>query len=247
MRTSPLTRARRPIATALLVGLLLVVPTLLWAAEVTYLVRPVEVKRKGTDTFVVLHLHDKVFAGDTIRTGFGGRVEITISHKRVFRIGQASTVELPELEDSKKEGLKARFNLLLGRFWGAVLRPLHKLQAERFEVQTATATIGVKGTQFGVDYSKKTDETRAVVIKGIVAAEPPPRPVQAPVQIAGPQEIAPPQEISRAEWLVLVSRDQKLIIRPGEMPKTEPLTAKDKADEWVRFNTERDAQLARQP
>lgn len=247
MRTHPLAAAARPLAAALLVIALLVAPTLVWAAEVTYLVRPVEVKRKGTETFVVLHLHDQVHAGDTIRTGFGGRVEITISHKRVFRIGQASVVELPQLEDTKDKGLRARFNLVLGRFWGAVIRPLHDLQAEHFQVHTATAVIGVKGTEFGVDYAKKNKETRALVIKGTVAAEPPPRQVQAPVEIAGPQEIAPPQQISRAAWLLLVSQDQKVVIRPGEVPKAEPLTAKDKQDPWVRFNAERDAALANAP
>jgi hypothetical protein len=66
------------------------------------------------------------------------------------------------------------------------------------------------------------------------------------VEIAGPREVAPPQEISRDEWLLLVTRDQKVVIRPGEVPQTEPLTAEDKADEWVRFNTERDSQLANQ-
>jgi hypothetical protein len=240
----------RPLPLLLLAALALLVlcvgPALASAAEVTYLVRPVEVKRKGTQKFIVLNLHDQVYAGDTIRTGFGARVEITISNKRVFRIGQASEVELPELEDSKDEGIKARFNLVLGRFWGGLLRPLHNLQAERFEVQTATAVIGVKGTQFGVDYDKKVDETRALVIDGTVAAQPPPTQKKAPVEIAGPREVAPPQEISRAEWLLLVTRDQKVVIRPGEVPKAEPLTAEDKADEWVKFNTERDAALAAQ-
>jgi hypothetical protein len=216
------------------------------AAEVTYLVRPVEVKRKGTEKFVVLHLHDQVSAGDTIRTGFGGRVEITISNKRVFRIGQVSEVELPELQDTRSKGIQARFKLLLGRFWGGVIRPLTDVQGEHFQVQTATAVIGVKGTQFGVDYDKKVEETRALVIDGTVSAEPPPTQVKAPVQIAGPREVAPPQEITRAEWLVLVQRDQKVTIRPGQVPTAEPLTAEDKADEWVRFNTQRDAQLAAQ-
>jgi hypothetical protein len=234
------------LSVALVCVLLVAAPAAAQAAEVTYLVRPVEVKRKGTETFVVLHLHDKVFAGDTVRTGFGGRAEITISNKRVFRIGQASEVELPELEDSRAAGIRARFNLLLGRFWGGVIRPLSDLQGEHFQVQTATAVIGVKGTQFGVDYDKKVDETRALVIDGTVSAEPPPKQAKAPVEIAGPREVAPPQEITRAEWLLLVTRDQKVTIRPGEVPHAEPLTAADKADEWVRFNTERDAQLAAQ-
>ena len=230
----------------LLVLLLCALPALAAAAQVTYLVRPVEIKRKGAPQFQPLNMGDKVNAGDTVRTGFGARVEITISPKRVFRIGQASEVELPELEDSRDKGIRANFNLLLGRFWAGVLRPIQNLQAERFQVNTPTATIGIKGTQFGVDYDKKQDETRALVIEGTVAAQPPPKEEKGPSEIAGPREVAPPQEIQRDEWLLLVSRDQKVIIRPGEAPQTEPLTDEDKADEWVRFNTERDSQLANQ-
>lgn len=233
----------RALCALALLAVLVLVPALLWAAKVSYLVRPVEVKRKGEDKFTPLVLGDEVFAGDTIRTGFGGRVEITISEKRVFRIGQASEVQLPELADDEDKGIRAKFNLLLGRFWAGLIRPIRNVQAERFEVETATAVIGVKGTQFGVDYEKKTDETRALVIEGTVAAQPP-KPVEAPVEIAGPREVAPPQEISRDEWLLLVNRDQKVVIRPGEVPQTEPITDEDRADEWVRFNTERDAALA---
>jgi hypothetical protein len=66
------------------------------------------------------------------------------------------------------------------------------------------------------------------------------------VEIAGPREVTPPQEVSRDEWLLLVSADQKVIIRPGEVPQIEPLTAEDKEDEWVKFNTTRDAEIAAQ-
>jgi len=231
----------------LLPALLVLLPVLAAAAaEVTYLVRPAEVKRKGTEPFVVLNAGDTVSAGDTIRTGFGGRVEITISEKRVFRIGQASEVELPELADDKEKGLRARFNLLLGRFWGGVIRPVQNVQKERFEVQTVTAVIGVKGTQFGVDYDKQADTSQVLVIDGTVQARPPGAPPEKPVEVAGPREVAPPAPISRDEWLLLVSADQKVIIRPGVAPQVEPLTAEDKADEWVKFNTDRDAEIAAQ-
>lgn len=247
MRTSSTAAITRLLAIALVLVPLLSAPALAWAAEVTYLEPPAEVKHKDSDQFVPLHLHDQVYAGDTIRTGKGGRVEITISHKRVFRIGQSSTVELPQLEDSSQEGLRARFNLLFGHFWGAVLRPLRNLQAEHFQVRTATATIGIKGTEFGVDYSTKTERTRAVVIKGVVTAESPPHEVGAPAPVPAPHEVPPPHQVSQAQWMLIVTQDQKLIVQPGETPRAEPLTAADKADEWVRFNTERDAQLAAQP
>lgn len=243
---------RGPVSPALLPVLLLalatlaVFPALLAAAEVTFLARPVEVKRRGTQEWQVLKLGDQVNAGDAIRTGFGGRVEITISNKRVFRVGEATEIELPQLIDSEKKGIKAKFKLLLGRFWAGLIRPMRDQERERFEVSTPTATIGVKGTQFGVDYDKKRDASQVLVIDGTVAAVPPGQEVPV-VEIAGPREVAPPQEISLDEWMLLVSRDQKLIIRPGEIPQVEPLTPEDKEDEWVKFNIERDRNLARQP
>ncbi|HUJ75355.1 MAG TPA: FecR family protein [bacterium] len=226
--------ARWALAAALLAGL--------WgmgtaqAAQVSYLELPAEIKHQGTTEWVRLNLGDTVKEGDTIRTGMGGRVEVTIGPKRVFRIGQASEVALPSFE--QESGLKARVNLLLGRFWTTLSAPLQKESAERFQVTTTTATIGVKGTRFGVDFDQKDKSQQVEVIDGVVAAESPPAgPAH---EISGPQEIAPPQEVTQAQWQVLVQRDQKLIVRPGQAPQVVPLTEQDKQDEWVAFNLRRD-------
>lgn len=228
-------------------ALLLLAAGLAVAAEVTYLVKPAQIKRAGTEQWVSLKLGDTVHAGDTIRTGNGARVEVSLGEERVFRIGQATEVELPDLQEAGGgKGLQATFNLILGRFWGGVLKPLKAHYGERFEVRTATATIGVKGTQFGVDHDKESGASQLAVVKGVVQAAPPPSEMQAPVEVAGPREIAPPQEISRGEWLLLVERDQKVTIRPGEVPQVEPLTEQDKQDEWIQFNLERDRALAQQ-
>ena len=132
--------------------------------------------------------------------------------------------------------------VLLGRFWGSLRKPLASQSQERFTVSTETATIGVKGTTFGVDYSKKSKETAVAVVTGVVGAQPPPEAAGPPREIAGPRQIAPPQEVSRAAWTRLVAADQKLIIRPGEEPQTEPLTDQDKKDPWLAFNIARDNQ-----
>ena len=219
--------------------LLFVLPVVLEAAEVTYLVKPVQILRKGGKNWKPLRMGDKVFEGDTIRTGMGARVEITISPKRQFRIGQASEVEIRGLEATPK-GMKANFGLILGRFWGSLRKPLSSVNQERFTVSTATATIGVKGTSFGVDYNKEDKSSVVAVVTGEVAVNPPPRPPALPTEIPGPREIAPPQQISRADWTQLVAKDQKVIIRPGEKPKLEPLTDEDKKDEWMAFNIARD-------
>ena len=207
------------------------------AAEVTYLEHPAQIKRKGATEWVRLNLGDKVFEGDAIRTGMGGRVEVLIEPKRVFRIGQATEIELPSF--TQKGGMKTRISVLLGRMWANIGTPLKEATGEQFRVATKTATVGVKGTRFGVDYDKKENASQVTVLDGVVYAVPP-EPVAGVKEIEGPREIAPPQEISQAAWQVLVGRDQKVIIRPGEVPKVVPLTDADKADEWIAFNIQRD-------
>ncbi|MEE8436275.1 MAG: FecR family protein [bacterium] len=221
----------------------MLLPSLAAAAKVTYLKRPAEIKRKGTGDWNALRLGYKVNGGDAIRTGFGGRVEVTVSSRRVFRVGAVTELEIPELEETKKGGLRALFRLTLGRFWGGLIRPLKKLRGDKFQVSTATATIGVKGTQFGLDYDRKTKVSRLLVLEGEVAAVPPGDEDRL-VEVEAPREIPGPQEITEEAWLLLVRRNQKIVIRPGEAPRVEPITDKDREDEWVRFNLERDRQLA---
>jgi hypothetical protein len=221
----------------LVLGLLVATPLAAMAAKVTYLEIPAQVKRKGTTEWKTLAVGDDVMEGDTIRTGMGGRVEVTLAPKRVFRIGQATEIELPAFDE--KLGLKAHFNVLVGRFWGSIRTPLAETLGEKLEVQTQTATIGIKGTQFGVDHDKVTQTTGVTVVEGTVAASAP-QVAQGKQEVAGPQEIAPPEQISRSQWLFLVSRNQKVTIKPGVEPKVEAMTADDKADEWVTFNQQRD-------
>jgi hypothetical protein len=226
---------------ALLLAPLLAIPAAAGAATsaatVTYLEIPAQIKHKGASDWKVLNRGDEVREGDTIRTGMGGRVEVTISPKRVFRVGQATEVELPAFDT--KVGLHASFNVLVGRFWTSVRAPLAEALGESVQVSTTTATIGIKGTQFGVDHDRVHEASQVTVVEGTVTAASP-KEGGGKQEVAGPREVAPPQEISRDQWLLLVSRNQKLLIRPGEAPKVEPMTAADKADEWVVFNHERD-------
>lgn len=228
-------RVRR--VAGVLVLAMLLAPWAVSAATVTYLEIPAQLKRRGASEWKVIQLGDEVKEGDTIRTGTGGRVEVTISPRRVFRIGQATEIELPAFEETS--GLKASFNVLVGKFWASVRVPLAETLGERLEVQTQTATIGIKGTQFGVDHDKRSEVTGVTVVEGTVTAAAP-KELAGKQEVAGPREVAPPQEISRDQWLFLVTRNQKVVIRPGVEPRVEPMTEQDKADEWVVFNRERD-------
>ena len=235
-------RLVRTVSLALLLLLPALAPQEAKAAKVTYLDKPAQLKHKGSEKWVFLNLGDQVIEGDAVRTGIGGRVELSITTTRRFRIGQATEILLEDLDESRPaKNLSAKIRLYLGRFWGSLRKPLSNIAGERFDVATATATIGVKGTTFGVDYHKERKETAVAVVTGVVAAQPP---VQEgpPREIEGPREIAPPQEISRAAWTRLVAANQKLIIRPGEIPETAPLTDEDKKDPWLAFNIARDNQ-----
>lgn len=224
-----------------LAGLLLAAPAARAAGTVTYLEPPVQVRRADTGAWVRLNPGDEVRGGDAIRTGRGGRVEITVGPRRVFRVGQVSEVELPSLSEPDTGGLRARLRLLGGRLWSSLVAPLQA--QEEVRVDTTTATIGVKGTRFGVDHERERETSTVQVVEGTVEARPPAEETDEPTEVPGPREVAPPQEISEDQWMLLVQQDQKLVVRPGEAPQLGPMTPEDRADPWVQFNEGRDAAL----
>ena len=99
------------------------------AAEVTYLVKPVEVLRAGERAWVPLNVGDEVVEGDAIRTGKGGRVEVTLAPKRVFRVSEITEVVLDSMV-LREAALSDRFRIILGRFWTAILDPLRAARGE---------------------------------------------------------------------------------------------------------------------
>jgi hypothetical protein len=227
-------------ATAVLLLAILAAPAL--AAKVTLLQRPVEVKHAAQAKWLPLNVGDEVGEGDSIRSGHGGRAEITISTKRVFRIGEASEITLDKLLLTDGD-LQGKVRLLLGRVWTSILVPLRAGREEEYQVETPTATLGVKGTRFDVDFDGKTKVLQTAVLEGKVVVNPTKEPAAPPSQIAGPREVAPPQAITRQEWVLLVSANQKLIFVPGQDPKVVPVTDDDRQTEWAKFNDARDAEL----
>jgi len=243
MRNGLATSARGARALAMAALLIAAAVPIAEAATVTLLQRPVEVKRAGQSKWLPLKAGDEVNEGDSIRTGHGGRVELTIIEKRVFRVGEASEITLDQMV-LRDGNLQGKVRVLLGRLWTSILTPLRfGSGGERFSVETSVATMGIKGTRFGVDFDGKTQTLQATVLEGQVEANPPAAVLAPRTEIAGPRPVAPPQEITEQEWVLLVSADQKLIFLPGQEPKVVPVTAEDRADEWVRFNDQRDREM----
>ncbi|MGK5094991.1 FecR family protein [Deltaproteobacteria bacterium TL4] len=214
----------------------------LYAAEVTLLQPPVEIMRKDSSQWEPLQSHQKINEKDQVRTGRGGRVEITLQPQHLIRLDQNSSIQIPRLSTKEKQ-IQSQVQVHFGRLWASLFRKL-EANKEAFQVLTRTATLGVKGTHFDVAVDKESQETILSVLKGTVNAtsNAPESPVT-PKEVAGPQEVAPPQEINYVQWSVVVNAMQKIVLVSGGKPAFSELTHDDLEEEWVQFNTQRDSEL----
>jgi hypothetical protein len=106
--------------------------------QVTFVEGPVTVA--GVQAAAGSELHE----GDTVQTGGGGRVEISLAAGSIIRLGENSRVTLQAAQPQR--AFSAR--LFVGNLWTKV----HKLIAgERFEVETENGVAGVRGTEFRVE------------------------------------------------------------------------------------------------
>lgn len=234
-------------ALTLLVWLLLTGPaaaqgTAEQGALVSELVPPAQLRRTAEAPWERLTVGTRVRQGQQIRTGLEGRVELTLAAQRVLRIGPATEITVPRLHLGEQT-FNVRIRLVAGRVWGNLLRVLRPAWQEHLVVSTPTATVGIKGTQFGLEHDPTQETLRLLVLRGQVAALPPGADPGAPKEVPGPREVAPPQEISEEAWEILVTSRQRLVLRPGEPPRLEPVRPAHLEDAWVAYNIARDAAM----
>lgn len=215
-------------------------------ATVSELVPPAQIRRTAEGPWEQLTVGTRVQQGHRLRTGLDGRVELTLASRRVLRIGPATEITVPRLHLGE-QAFNVRVKLVAGRVWGNLLRVLRPAWQEHLVVSTPTATVGIKGTQFGVDHDPTQESLRLLVLRGEVAALPPGADPGAPREVPGPREVAPPQEISEDAWEILVTSRQRLVLRPGEPPQLEPVQPADLEDDWVAYNIARDAAMEAVP
>ncbi|MDX8395945.1 MAG: FecR family protein [Mariprofundaceae bacterium] len=177
--------------------------------------------------------------------GGKGRMELALNDGSVVRMVAPGEMQVKHV--SRNRGIGVRLNLLLGRLWSKVRKIRHKRD---FEIHTATAVLGVRGTAY--DTVVGNDQAVDVrVFEGSVAAEGKGQNKQAnkkatPVRRSlAPKEIAGPKEVSLSEWLVVLESMQHLRISAKGVP-SEPVAMdlnEEKKQEWIRWNLERDKAL----
>jgi hypothetical protein len=86
-----------------------------------------------------------VYFGDHIRTGQDGKVTITFIDQGLFKIYPNTHTALNAIVSPVEK--KNSVLLFFGRIWNKGTRKV--LQMKGFEVQTPTAVLGVRGTEFG--------------------------------------------------------------------------------------------------
>ncbi|MDQ6787985.1 MAG: FecR family protein [Acidobacteriota bacterium] len=102
----------------------------------------------------------------TLRTGAGQRLEITLKDGSVMRISPNSALEFNPCDETKP-GNPIKVKTILGKTWYHITKALGG--DNKFEVETERALVGVRGTTFEVSYDPKSTISTVHVIEGTVS------------------------------------------------------------------------------
>ncbi len=106
----------------------------------------------------------KLKKNDIVRTKPGGQAQINLkSGDKVF-VASATEIELNEDIIGQEKTVKTSIVKLL---FGKIRAKIQKTRKQRFQIKTATATIGVKGTDFITEYVQK--KTTVGTLDGLVS------------------------------------------------------------------------------
>ena len=206
---------------------------------------------KGATTGLLLKKGDILKKDQEVKVAEKSRIELRFPDGTVMRLSEKSRLKMNELTFNKQiERKNVKVSLSIGKLWAKV----KKLTTpdSSVEVRTANAVAGVRGTVYRVN----VDEDQSAMVKvydGSVYVANPPRDaskqidkITPPHPVAGPHEVPPPvHEVSMEEWTVIVKAMQQLTISPqGVASKPRDFDPKADADEWVKWNQERDKETS---
>jgi hypothetical protein len=129
---------------------------------VTVKSHPVWVMRNGKK-LPVSNFGLKVKLNDVIKTETGGKAQVSLHNGNNVFIASKTEIQLTEQLIGKKE---KGVSQLIKLFYGKVRAKIQSTRKKRFVMKTATATIGVKGTDFITEFSD--NKTRVGTLEGLV-------------------------------------------------------------------------------
>ena len=114
------------------------------------------------DDVVAAREGDVVVVGDSIRTGNGGKAEITYFEGSSVRLEADTELVITALATDADGGTVVAMRQALGRTWHVVTKLI--TGGSRYEVLTPTSTASVRGTIFAVDVRLESGGPAATVI-----------------------------------------------------------------------------------
>jgi hypothetical protein len=201
----------------------------------------------GKQPPLLLKKGSRIKQNQEVRVAEKSRVELLFPDGTVMRLAEKSRLNLGKIAfDKKTEGKNVNVNLGSGKLWAKVKKLV--TPDSSVEVRTTNAVAGVRGTVYRVNVNEDLSAIVKVYDGSVYVANPPSDrlstagKITAPVPVAGPHEIAPPvHEVSMEEWHVIVKSFQQVSISPqGVASQPQDFDPKADADDWVRWNQERD-------
>ncbi|MFN7905033.1 MAG: FecR domain-containing protein [Pseudobdellovibrionaceae bacterium] len=114
----------------------------------------------------------KILSGETVVSGIDSRAKIVMSDRNVINISPETQLKIEQYKNDPKTGEKnVELNLIDGKVRNNVEQK-YDGEKNKFIMKTATAVAGVRGTQFFVAFSSKTQITQVVTLKGQVTFAP---------------------------------------------------------------------------
>ncbi len=221
-------------------------------AVVTAIQGSARVYTVGSDAGRALKKGDRVKKEQEIKVAEQSRIELRFPDGTVMRLSERSRVKMSELSFNKKTADKnVKVDLSVGKLWANV----KKLTTPKssVEVKTSNAVAGVRGTIYRVNVEEDKSALVKVYDGAVYVANPPrdatgkpPTQVSKPTEVPGPHEVPPPyHEVSMEEWTVIVQAMQQISISPqGVASKPQNFDPKADADDWVKWNQERDKEIS---
>jgi len=215
---------------------------------ITFLKHPVIIKKdtKGPHKEALLNMI--LDSKDHIEVKRGGSIELMMSHGRVIRLDEGSTLRVGTLKrDEHKKSVVGKFTLFLGRLWGKVLQAKSRRKKEMY-VSTPTLVAGVRGTAY--DLKLKRDQSTVIkVFEGEVEIYNPLQKMPESGIITDfkkPHRVQGPRRITEKEWNEILLRQYQQVIVTKEGIST-PISfdhETERKTEWIKWNEERDLRLS---
>ncbi len=216
-------------------------------AAVTMIQGTARVFSRDEKTGRLLKTGDRLKKDQDVKVAEKSRIEIRFPDGTVMRFAAKTLVKMNELAFNKKtDSKKVKVDLSVGKVWANVKKLT--TSDSTVEVKTSNAVAGVRGTVYRVN----VEEDKSALVKvydGSVYVANPPRDTSKtidkatePHQVTGPHEVPPPyHEVSMEEWTEIVKAMQQITISPQGVPsKPQDFDPKEDADDWVKWNQERD-------